>query len=85
MCCVVRTGMGFCSQQFIAPAVNTDSKYYSNGTPGMPNGGNYQDAFPVFPADAVGTNCSLTGAVSVLNSTAVHTYIHTYIHTIIQS
>lgn len=50
-------GMGPCAQQFIAPSVSL-----VDGKEGMPNGGNYQDAFPVFPADAIGTNSSLTPA-----------------------
>ena len=49
--------MGFCAQEFIAPSASL-----INGIPGMPNGGNYQDASPVFPADAVGTNSSVTPA-----------------------
>ena len=50
-------GMGPCSQQGYAAVGNT-----GNGHPGAISGGNSQSCFPVFPADAVGTNSSASGA-----------------------
>ena len=54
-------GMGPCSQQAFGSKRNAD------GSLGMPSGGNSQSIFPAFPADAVGSNSSLTAAAAATN------------------